>query len=206
MKKYNKCNKRKICIICKGQEEEYYIDKLTNKQVFSNEYNIITINAKGISNIFSRYQDRYQSDSYALVLIFCDTDKESKKQYYKELKKKINDFHDNNVADKIIIFGNPCTMQIILSHFVDIKLKSQSKKENSNYIEGYTGIKKYDAKEEQVKELMNKITRKNYETMKNNISKISTNDKEKPSTNILYFLEKLENDNIEWIEEINKNL
>ena len=95
MKKYNKCNKRKICIICEGQEEEYYIDKLINKQVFSNEYNIITINAKGISNIFSRYQDRYQSDSYALVLIFCDTDKESKKQYYKELKKKHN--HDTRM-------------------------------------------------------------------------------------------------------------
>ena len=200
------CNKRKICLICEGQEEQYYIEALKNKAVFSDKYEFKIINAKGISSIFSRYQEKYQSDSYALVLIFCDTDKESKKQYYKELKKKINDFHDNNVADKIIIFGNPCTMQIILSHFVDIKLKSQSKKENSNYIEEYTGIKKYDAKEEQVKELMNKITRKNYETMKNNISKISTNDKEKPSTNILYFLNNLENENMEWIEEINKNL
>lgn len=206
MKKCNKCNKRKICIICEGQEEEYYIDKLKDKQVFSDEYNIITINAKGIGNIFSRYQDRYQSDSYALVLIFCDTDKKSDKQYYPKLKEKINEFHENNVADQIIIFGNPCTMQIILSHFADIKLKSQSKKENRTFIEEYTGIKDYDAKEEQVKELMNKINTKNYKTMKTNISKISTKDNEKPSTNILYFLEKLENDNIEWIEEINKNL
>ena len=206
MKKCNKCNKRKICIICEGQEEEYYIDKLIDKKVFSDEYNIITINAKGISNIFSRYQDRYQSDSYALVLIFCDTDKKSDKQYYPKLKEKINEFHENNVADQIIIFGNPCTMQIILSHFADIKLKSQSKKENRTFIEEYTGIKDYDAKEEQVKELMNKINTKNYKTMKTNISKISTKDNEKPSTNILYFLEKLENDNIDWIEEINKNL
>ena len=201
-----KCSERKICLICEGQEEKYYIEALINKAVFSNEYEIKIINAKGISSIFSRYQEKYQSDSYALVLIFCDTDKESKKQYYKELKKKINEFHDNDVAHKIIIFGNPCTMQIILSHFADIKLKSQSKKENSDYIEKYTGIKNYDAKEEQVKELMNKINRKNYEAIKNNISKISINDNDKPSTNILYFLEKLENDNIEWIDEINNQL
>ena len=204
MMKINK--KRKICLICEDQEEQYYVEALIKKAVFSDKYEFKITNAKGISSIFSRYQEKYQSDSYSLVLVFCDTDKESKKQYYKELKKKINDFHDNDVANKIIIFGNPCTMQIILSHFADIKLKSQSKKENSNYIEEYTGIKKYDAKEEQVKELMSKITRKNYETMKNNISKISTNDKEKPSTNILYFLNNLEKENMEWIEEINKNL
>ena len=119
---------------------------------------------------------------------------------------KENEFHENNVADKIIIFGNPCTMQIILSHFANVKLKSQSKKENSKLIKQYTNIENYDAKEEQVKELTNKITRKNYETMKKNISKISTKDNEKPSTNILYFLEKLENNDIKWIDEINDEL
>ena len=128
MKKCNKCNKRKICIICEGQEEEYYIDKLKDKQVFSDEYNIITINAKGISNIFSRYQDRYQSDSYVLVLIFCDTDKKSDKQYYPKLKEKINEFHENNVADKIIIFRNPSTMQIILIAFRRYKIKKSKQK------------------------------------------------------------------------------
>lgn len=200
------CNKRKICLICEGQEEKYYIEALINKAVFSDKYEFKIINAKGISSIFSRYQEKFQSDSYAIVLIFCDTDKESEKQQYKELKKKINEFHDNNVANKIIIFGNPCTMQIILSHFADIKLKSQSKKENSKFIKQYTDIDSYDAKEEQIKQLVSKITRKNYEIMKNNISKISAKDSEKPSTNILYFLEKLESDNTEWIKEINDEL
>ena len=64
---------------------------------------------------------------YSLVLVFCDTDK-SPYSKYKEIKKQINEIHGNDVADDIVIFGNPCTMQIILSHFAKIKLKSQSNK------------------------------------------------------------------------------
>ena len=198
--------KRKICIICEGQEEEYYINKLASKDVFSQEYKLKAINAKGITHIFSRYQDAYQSNSYELVLIFCDTDKKSEKQYYPELKKKVNEFHNNEIADKIIIFGNPCTMQIILSHFDKVKLKSQSKKQNSELIEKYTGIKDYDAKIEQVEKLMSKITQGNYKQMKENISVISTDDTVKPSTNILKFLENLEKDDGDWMKEINDQL
>lgn len=198
--------KRKICIICEGQEEEYYINKLASKNVFSQEYKLKAINAKGITHIFSRYQDAYQSNSYELVLIFCDTDKKSEKQYYPELKKKVNEFHNNEIADKIIIFGNPCTMQIILSHFDKVKLKSQSKKQNSELIEKYTGIKDYDAKIEQVEKLMSKITQGNYKQMKENISVISTDDTVKPSTNILKFLENLEKDDGDWMKEINDQL
>lgn len=198
--------KRKICIICEGQEEEYYINKLKNKNVFSEIYEIKTINAKGIGKIFPRYQDSYQSDSYPLVLIFCDTDKESKKQYYPELKKKVNEFHGNDVAGEVIIFGNPCTMQIILSHFAQVKLKSQSKSQNKDLIKELTGIEEYDAKEEQVKELTSKITQANYKKMKENLSNIPTDDSKKPSTNILKFLEYFENDNYNWIDKINKKL
>lgn len=122
-----KTNGRRICIICEGDEEKDYINALLNKKVFSNIYNFAEpINAKSINNIFPRYVDRYQSNSYDLVLIFCDTDKGPSKKY-KEIKKAINDFHSNSVADDIVIFGNPCTMQIILSHFAEIKLTSQSK-------------------------------------------------------------------------------
>lgn len=42
--------------------------------------------------------------------------------------------------------------------------------------------------------------------MKQNLSNISTNDSDKPSTNILSFLKKLEKDDIQWIEDINKEL
>ena len=165
----------------------------------------MTINAKSINTIIYRYQEKFQSDSYSLVLIFCDTDKGPSKNY-KELKKKVNELHDNDVADDIIIFGNPCTMQIILSHFAEIKLTSQSKTINSKYIEKLTGIKDYKATTQQRKELFGKIKQKNYETMKKNLEKISTNDRETSSTNILKFIKNFENEDENWINEINKKL
>lgn len=153
----------------------------------------------------SRYQEKFQSDSYSLVLIFCDTDK-GPSEPYKELKKKINEFHDADVADDIVIFGNPCTMQIILSHFAEIKLTSQSKVINGKYIKEYIGIENYKATEEQRKELFRKIKRDNYQIMKDNVSKLSTNDEDLSSTNILKFIENFESDDDKWIDEINNKL
>lgn len=197
---------RRICIICEGDEETDYINALLNKKVFSDKYSFDDpINAKSINNIYNRYTDKYQSNSYDLVLIFCDTDK-GPSEKYKEIKQKVNDFHGIDIVDNIIIFGNPCTMQIILSHFGEIKLTSQSKHVNAEYIEELTGIKGYDARAEQRKDLFSKIKRKNYEVMKENIKKLSTNDEDTSSTNFLRFIEKFENDDDGWIDEINSKL
>lgn len=202
MRKYSG---KKICIICEGYEELDYIEVLKNKAVFSNKYDFITVNAKSINTIIARYQEKFQSDSYSLVLIFCDTDK-GPSEKYKEIKQKINEFHEADVADDIIIFGNPCTMQIILSHFAEIKLTSQSKSVNAKYIKELTGIQNYKATDKQRKELFSKIKRENYDVMKENVKKLSTNDEELSSTNILKFIEKFESDDDSWINEINEKL
>lgn len=196
---------RKICIICEGYEELDYIEALKSKAVFSNMYDFVTVNAKSINTIISRYQEKYQSSAYSLVLIFCDTDK-GPSEKYKEIKQEINNFHGKDVADEIIIFGNPCTMQIILSHFAEIKLTSQSKSVNSKFIKEYVGIDNYKATDEQRKELFGKIKRSNYEKMKENVAKLSTNDEDMSSTNMLKFMERFENDEDKWIDEINNKL
>ena len=69
-----------------------------------------------------------------------------------------------------------------------------------------TGIKKYNATDKQRKELFNKINRKNYLSMKENLKEIPTDDSKKTATNILKFLDKLENDETGWIVEINNKL
>lgn len=196
---------RKICIICEGYEEFDYIETLKSKGMFSNVYNFITVNAKSINTIIARYQDRFQSSAYSLVLIFCDTDK-GPSDKYKEIKKEINKLHGKDIADEIVIFGNPCTMQIILSHFAEIKLTSQSKSVNSKFIKEYVGIDNYKATDEQRKELFGKIKRSNYEKMKENVAKLSINDENVSSTNILKFVKRFENDDDSWIDEINSKL
>lgn len=196
---------KKICIICEGFEELEYIETLNKKVVFSSKYDFVLINAKSINTIFARYQQKYQSDSYSIVLVFCDTDKYPSERYL-ELKRKINEFHDVDVADDIVIFGNPCTMQIMLSHFAKVKLTSQSKNVNGEYIEKLVGITNYKATEEQRKEFFSKIKRENYEVMKENIAMLSANDEDISSTNFLKFVKCFESENESWIEEINRKL
>lgn len=195
----------KICIICEGDEEYEYLEKLISLDVWSKNYCFQLENAEGNGNIPARYQDKFQNGSYDLVLIFCDTDK-GPSEKYKEIKQKINDFHGEDVADDIVIFGNPCTMQIILSHFAEIKLTSQSKVINSKYIKEYVGIDNYKATDEQRKELFSKIKRSNYEKMKENVAKLSTDDNITSSINILKFIKNFESDDESWIDEINSRL
>lgn len=198
--------KKKICIICEGYEEKGYIDSLLSKNVFSDKYDFgDPINAKSINNVGPIYQDKYRADRYALVVAFCDTDKAPYTKY-NLLKKTINDFHGHDVADNVVMFGNPCTMQIILSHFAQVKLKSQSKAVNAEIIKELVGIENYDANEEQRRELFSKINRRNYNDMKKNIEELSTNDIEVPSTNFLKFIQYFENDDDSWIDEINNKL
>lgn len=196
-------NYRKICIICEGYEEEDYFNKLISLNVFAKNYAFKVINAKSISNIYSHYQSKYQSNSYHLVLMFCDTDKLTQ---YMDLKKNINSFHDENVADDLIIFGNPCTMQIILSHFMKINLKSPSKKKNAPYIKEVSDIDNYDAHADEREKLFKLVKRDNYLILKENLKKLKTNDQEKSSTNFLKFIERLENKDVNWIKEINDKL
>lgn len=69
--KFNK--RRKICIICEGNEEYEYIARLKKIHVWSDKYEIALVNAQGNGNIPARYQDKYQNGSYEAVFVFCDT-------------------------------------------------------------------------------------------------------------------------------------
>lgn len=121
-------NKCRVCIICEGDEEYDYLDRLNKIEVWNKAYKVTLDNAGGNGNIPARYQDRYQNGSYDIVLIFCDTEKKPYEQY-EDIKQKINEFHGvDHAAEEVIIFGNPCTMQIIIEHWADVKLRTPAKK------------------------------------------------------------------------------
>ena len=152
------------------------------------------------------FQNEFQNDRYEIILVFCDTDKEPYREYA-QVKAKINRFlGKRKVAEKVIIFANPCTMQIMLLHFGDISLKNQGKKTNSAVIERMTGIQNYDAHETQIRELCGKITRTNYPEMKKRAEGINLPDTVSGSTNISVFLNRFEASDDHWIVEIRKAL
>ena len=196
----------KICIICEGAEEYEYLDTLKKLNVWSKEYLVDLENADGNGNIPARYQDKYQNGSYDVVLIFCDTDKKPYEQY-EDIKRKINEFHDKEIAsDLVVIFGNPCTMQIEIMHWTDIKLKSSAKKVNASVIESCTGVENYKGKAEQRKAIYQQITQENYYQMLTRIEQLPEDDYIINSCNFGRFMKFLMSDNAQWIQDINSKI
>lgn len=198
--------REKICIICEGSEEYDYLDRLEKLGVWSDLYDVFLDNARGNGNIAARYQDRYQNGNYEIVLIFCDTEKKPYKQY-DEIKRKVNDVHGNEIAaENVIIFGNPCTMQIILSHWDDVQLKTPAKKINAPIIEELTGVSGYNGKEEHRKQIMDKLNVENFEAMCQRVSAMSKDDSIVGSSNFDTLLKYLMSDDTQWIKEINDRI
>ena len=199
----NSIHKRNILIIAEGYEEKPYIDKLLSfPNINRDAYHIFpAVNAKGNGNIFARYQYEFQRNYYDLVLIFCDVDKGSEE--FLQLVDKMGAFFVNKEsAMEVLIFANPVTLQLVLSHFGEVSITSVSKKNNAPFVEALTGIKNYDAKDEQIKELMNKINYQSLPMFKTRLKNISTDFKDIPSTNLLTFLERFEQTDSSWIDEI----
>lgn len=99
-------NKRKICIICEGDEEYEYLDRLKALDVWNKQYEIILDNADGNGNIPARYQN----GAHDIVLIFCDTDRKPYEQYV-DIKRKINEFHGVTTAAEQNKDSN-CSMEL----------------------------------------------------------------------------------------------
>lgn len=198
-------DKHKICIICEGSEEYEYLERLKALKVWNGQYDISLVNAGGNGNIPARYQDRYQNGSYELILVFCDTEKKPHEQY-EDIKRKINEFHGvPNAADEVVMYGNPCTMQIIVKHWTDENLKSPAKPVNAPIIERYTGVKNYKGKAEQIKTIMEYITADNYVDMRKRVESLKSDDSVAGSSNFSKFIKLFESNDSGWIEKINNN-
>ncbi len=196
----------KICIICEGDEEYEYLEKLISLDVWSKKYIFQLENAEGNGNIPARYQNKFQNSSFDLVLVFCDTDKKPYEQYV-DIKRKINEFHGvENAADQIVIYGNPCTMQIIIEHWDNVILGSHKKKKNAPIIFKLTGIEGYKGRADQRQELFSLITKENYWEMQERIKNLPSDDTIEGRTNFGKFIDYFSTDSSKWIQMINRAL
>ncbi|MBS5065005.1 MAG: hypothetical protein KHZ58_14640 [Hungatella hathewayi] len=184
----------RICIICEGDEEYEYLERLISLQVWNKNYEFVLENAEGNGNIPARYQDKYQNGFYDLVLVFCDTDKKPYEQYH-DIKRKINEIHGtDHAADQVVIFGNPCTMQIMIEHWDEIVLESHKKNKNAPLIYTLTGVENYKGRADQRQALFSRITKENYQEMRKRIKMLPTDDKIKGSSNFGNFVEHFSSD------------
>ena len=199
-------DKHKICIMCEGNEEYQYLKRLKDLKVWNEQYDISLVNAGGNGNIPARYQDRYQNGADELVLVFCDTEKKPHEQY-EDIKRKINEFHGvDNAAKEVIIFGNPCTMQIISKHWTDENLKSPAKPVNAPLIKKYTDVENYKGRADQIEEIMKHVNKENYVEMSRRVECLELQDFITGSSNFGKFIKLFESVDSGWIEEINKHI
>lgn len=199
-------NQTKICIICEGNEEYEYLERLKTLEVWDEKYDISLENAGGNGNVPARYQDKYQNGSYDLVLMFCDTDRKPYEQYV-DIKRKIDDFHGvEGAADAVLMYGNPCTMQIVVQHWKEVCLKSPAKKVNAPLIEECTGVANYKAKKDQLDNLFEQVTKDNYADMLERVKRLPDDDTVVGSSNFARFMEGLGSGDVLWIDGINEVL
>ena len=193
----------KICIICEGNEEERYINRLKELRVWNDDYNVTVRNAGSIDKIASEYEYAFSSVNYDIVLIMCNTEIPPYEKFI-ALKEKIDAFHDAAVSDKIIFYANPCTMQLILSHFADIRLKTNNKSAIArDYLKKYCGLTEYRAREKELDAIMRKLTKENYCVMRKNLRNVPTTCDSMPGTNFLCLLAFLSDESHTWIDDIN---
>ena len=198
--------RKNVLIIAEGFEEKPYIDKILSFPNINKDRYLFaeTINVKGNGSIPARYQYEIQRGFFDIVLIFCDADKGN--EQFLNLVYDIGEkfFSKKEYGIEVFIFANPVTLQIVLSHFGDVSLTRVGKKSNSLIVEEMTSIKNYDAKQEQIDEMIEKIHFSSMDSFKQRLRNVSQDFKDVPSTNFLKFLERFESDDTKWIDDINK--
>ncbi len=195
---------RSICLILEGFEEYYYFKRLIELPIFSSNYKIKPVNAKSSSNIPAKYQEALASDSHSIVLVVCDLDR--KPDAYNVVVQGIEEIIGESNAQKIITFTRPCTLQVILLHFGEVELKTQAKVAARDDVYRLTGIENYDAHQDQLEEICQKIFFRNWDCMIERLGQMSTNPDDMPSSNMHILFERLRSNDISWIDEVNESI
>lgn len=179
-----------VCVICEGAEEAC-LRNLIGLGVWDSRYKFTIVNAKTASRIPSAYQYHYSSGRYEVVLVFCDTDKYPYREYAL-VKEKISGNHGNRpeASQSVIIYANPCAMQIVLLHFADdVVLRSQAKRTNAPIIDSLCGVSNYQAHQEQIDAICRQVTRTSYYEMLERLNRINGKTRTHlPRISVFFFL------------------
>ena len=203
MRKPDINHRPRVCIVCEGYEEEAYVNALIDKGLWPH-YRFKVVNAKGAGNVTARFQNEVSADSCEAVLMFCDTDRRPFDEYV-AIKGRLRAMLGQKARlENLVIYANPCSMQVILLHFGSepVSLKTQSKHVNADIIEQLTGVAGYKAHQEgQIDTICGKITRANYAIMKERAAAINNPDDVPGSSNFIVFAERFEGEDDNWLKD-----
>ena len=85
-------------------------------------------------------------------------------------------------------------------------MKSPAKPVNAPLIKKYTGVENYKGRADQIHEVMEHVTVKNYVDMCHRVGNVNLDDSVTGSSNFGKFIKLFESDDGSWIEEINEQI
>ena len=209
-KKYN------VHLFLEGFEEEYFFEIVKQFGVHEN-IDLTFENVEGFGNIAPYYQAGFGSGEHDCLLCVYDVDyrQEEEDSPYNEVASKLESIlGDSQMVQSISFCTNPNILQILLlgcDSLNNILLMNGSKKANSPIVKKYwPKIKKpYDAKEWQLEIIKDSYVygTYTYDDLFNNCSSLSnTYLAMQPGSNIFKLLKALKDGDIEFFEEINKQV
>mgnify|MGYP003315272053 CR=1 FL=1 len=176
--------KEKINIICEGDGDKLYLDKVLN--FYNVKYKINVQPSNSINLIVDELKKVLKINSLNEYYVFFDSDGDYQNRYnqiVKELKKEEIDYKGK------IFFVNPLIEYLFLINKVDRHPTTFIKKEQySPLIEKYFNIENYEGTVKQYKDIGCQITKESFEKY---INKVSNDFNVIPSSNILDLIEKI---------------
>ncbi|MBE6130927.1 MAG: hypothetical protein E7183_04325 [Erysipelotrichaceae bacterium] len=170
--------KEKVFVICEGEGDKIYLNKVLN--FYNDKYDIKIFPSNSVNLIVDQLKKVLKVNSENKYYIFFDIDG----NYKRSINKLINELKQEGISYKgKIFFVNP----IIEYLFIINKINRHptnflTKEQYAPLIEKYFGIKKYEGTIKQYNEIVFQISKETFELYINNVS---TDGNIVPSSTIL---------------------
>ena len=174
--------KEDLYLVVEGEIDEMFVSKIIS--FIPTKYNVRIRVANGNGNIPIHVNILKKIYSYSKIVVLYDLDGSSNLD-------DINRYLKNkqvNLKKEDIYFVNPCVEHFFLISKEYNNEKLRVKKDYQPYFQKYYGVSDYAGHLSQVEEMIQNLTRKDFDNFMDNLSRLSENDKDLPSSNFLEFI------------------
>lgn len=175
--------KEDLYLVVEGEIDEMFVSKIIS--FIPTKYNVRIRVANGNGNIPIHVNILKKIYSYSKIVVLYDLDgNNTLEDINRYLKNK-----QVNLKREDIFFVNPCVEHFFLlaKEFNNDKLRV--KKDYQAYFQKYYGVSDYAGHLSQVEEMIDNLTKKDFDNFVDNLSRISENDRDLPSSNFLDFID-----------------
>lgn len=177
--------KEDLYLVVEGEVDEIFVNKIIS--FMSTKYNVRVRVANGNGNIPIHVNILKKIYSYSKIMVLYDLDAsvnlDDIKRYLKN--KQVS------LKDDEIFFVNPCVEYLIVLTKEVNKNKFKNKRDYQELFKKYFSVSDYAGHIPQVENIVEQLTVSDFDNFVDNLRHISNDDTVLPSTNFLYFIDKI---------------